>query len=304
MEKRFGLLGLGKMGGNMARRMAEQGWHVAAWNRTTQVALDLEKENPSIHAMETFADVIEALPAPRVIWLMLPAGEATEEALFSEGGLAERLQKGDTIIDGGNSFWKDADPRAERLAAMGVNYLDCGTSGGPAGARNGACLMIGGQKETFDRIEELFKDFARPDGYRFFDGHGAGHFVKMVHNGIEYGMMQALAEGFAVMKKSAFDLDLKRVTEIYNAGSVIESRLVGWMKSGYEAHGVELEGIKGTVSHTGEGKWTVETAQEMEIEVPIIKGSYDFRVASEQNPSYTGQVLSMLRGQFGGHATK
>jgi 6-phosphogluconate dehydrogenase len=304
MEKRFGLLGLGKMGANMARRMADQGWHVAAWNRTTQVSRDLEAENTNIRAQETIPELIESLQAPRTIWLMLPAGEATEEAIFGDGGIAQYLQAGDTIIDGGNSFWKDAQPRADRLLEKGIRYMDCGTSGGPAGARSGACLMIGGQLEDFNRIEELYRDFARADGYRFFDGHGAGHFVKMVHNGIEYGMMQALAEGFAVMKESPFNLDLIRVTEIYQAGSVIESRLVAWMNSGYKASGVELEGVKGTVSHTGEGKWTVEAAQEMGINVPIIKGSYDFRVASEANPSYTGQVLSMLRGQFGGHATK
>lgn len=293
------ILGLGKMGGNMAKRMVEQGWRVVGWNRTTSVTQALEENG--IEAATSFDDVVSRLSGPRSIWLMLPAGEATEEALFGTDGIAKKLSPGDIVIDGGNSYFKDALPRAEKLKALGIHYMDCGTSGGPGGARRGACLMIGGERAVFEKIERLFRDFALPGGYQFFEGHGAGHFVKMVHNGIEYGMMQAIAEGFEVMHDSAFNLDLSRVTDIYNHGSVIESRLVGWLKDGFNAYTTELQGISSTVAHTGEGAWTVQTANEMGITVPIIEGSLEFRKMSEQNPRYAGKVLSALRNQFGGH---
>jgi glucose-6-phosphate 1-dehydrogenase len=293
------ILGLGKMGGNMARRMVDQGWRVVGWNRTTSITEELTKEG--VEAAMTFDDVVSKLSGPRIVWLMLPAGDATEEALFGKDGIAKKLSPGDIVIDGGNSYFKDAIPRAEKLKDMGISYLDCGTSGGPGGARRGACLMIGGERETFKQIEQLFRDFALPGGYQFFDGHGAGHFVKMVHNGIEYGMMQAIAEGFEVMKAADFKLDLSRVTDIYNHGSVIESRLIGWLKDGFKAYTTELDGISSTVAHTGEGAWTIQTAKEMGIDVPIIEGSLEFRKMSEKNPRYAGKVLSALRNQFGGH---
>jgi 6-phosphogluconate dehydrogenase len=300
MTKELAILGLGKMGGNMAKRMVEQGWRTVGWNRTTAVALELAKDG--IEPATSLDEVVSKLAGPRIIWLMLPAGAPVDDALFGPEGIAAKLSAGDIVIDGGNSFFKDAKPRAEKLAAMGIKYLDCGTSGGPGGARTGACLMIGGDRSAFEQIEQLFRDFALPGGYQFFDGHGAGHFVKMVHNGIEYGMMQAIAEGFEVMKKSDYNLDLMRVTDIYNHGSVIESRLVGWLQSGYKAYSTELTDITSTVAHTGEGAWTVQTAKEMGIPVPIIEGSLEFRKQSKQNPSYTGKVLSTLRNQFGGHA--
>ncbi len=162
--------------------------------------------------------------------------------------------------------------------------------------------MIGGEEKDFKTLEPLFRDLSAPDSYSLVGTAGAGHFVKMVHNGIEYGMMQALGEGFELMKKSPFKLDLKKVVDIYNHGSVIESRLVGWLQSGFEAYGTDLKGISGTVGHTGEGEWTAKTAKKWKVPVPIIKGSFDFRVQSAKHPSYTGQVLSALRNQFGGHA--
>ena len=219
---------------------------------------------------------------------MLPAGKPLDDMLFGDGGLVELLDEGDFVIDGGNSFYKDAAARAPRLAEAGLRFLDCGTSGGPYGARHGACLMIGGHEEDFEEIESLFADIAQPDGYQFFEGPGAGHFVKMVHNGIEYGMMQAIAEGFQIMKLSRYELDLTRVADVYQNGSVIESRLVGWLEAAFVELGEDLKGASGTVGHTGEGAWTVETAREMGLDARVIQGALDFRVESEHEPKLRG----------------
>ena len=203
---------------------------------------------------------------PRVIWLMVPSGAPVDELLFGadgDGGLAALLAPGDTVIDGGNTFFRDDVVRAERLAELGIHFLDSGTSGGPAGAREGASLMIGGDPEVFSALEGMFADVAVPGGYKFFPGHGAGHFVKMVHNGIEYGMMQAIAEGFQVMHEGPYDLDLQDVTDVYQHGSVVESRLVGWLGEAYAELGSDLEGVSGVVGHTGEGEWTIRVAEEL-----------------------------------------
>ena len=302
MKKEIGIVGLGKMGANMARRMVEKGWRVVGYNRTVSVAEGMKSDG--IVPAATYAEMVSSLSAPRTVWLMVPAGEAVDETLFGEGGIADLLSPGDIVIDGGNSFFKDAIPRAEKLKAKGIRFMDAGTSGGPGGARSGACLMVGGERKTFEETEELFKDFAKEGAYQFFDGHGAGHFVKMVHNGIEYGMMQSIAEGFEMLKKSDYHLDLERVADIYNNGSVIESRLVGWLKDAYKESGQELEGISSTVAHTGEGEWTAKTAKEMGVDVHSIEYAFRFRVDSEKNPRYAGKVVSALRGQFGGHSVK
>jgi 6-phosphogluconate dehydrogenase len=179
--------------------------------------------------------------------------------------------------------------------------MDVGVSGGPGGARNGACLMIGGMRSNYETHLDLFKSIAAPEAYQFFEGAGAGHFVKMVHNGIEYGMMQAIAEGFTVIKDSEYDINLLEAATIYNKGSVIESRLIGWLKSGLEEYGMEMAGISGSVAHSGEGEWTVLTAKELDIDVPIIEGSLEYRKLSQTEPSFTGKIVSLLRNQFGGH---
>jgi glucose-6-phosphate 1-dehydrogenase len=302
MRKEIGVIGLGKMGSGVALQLVEKGWKVHGWNRTASVTGEYEKQG--IYPAATPADLVKSLPAPRVIWLMVPAGKPVDEMIFGEDGIAQHMEPGDVIIDGGNSFFKDATPRAKKLKAMGISYMDVGTSGGPAGARHGACLMIGGERATYEMLVPLFADLSLPQGFRFFEGYGAGHFVKMVHNGIEYGMMQAIAEGFAVMKASDYDLNLTDVADIYNHGSVVESRLVGWMERGFRTYGEDLEAISGSVAHTGEGAWTVKTAEELGIPVPIIKGSLDFRIQSEKNPSYIGKLLSTLRNMFGGHSVK
>ena len=299
---RVGVAGLGKMGSGLALNLARSGWHVVAYNRTPEKVAALVRQDDTVSGAHSLAEFVGALEPPRAIWLMLTAGKPVEETLFAPGGLAELLEPGDVVIDGGNSYFRDASGRAERLAERGIAFLDCGTSGGPGGARSGACLMIGGVREVFERLEALFADVALPGGYRFFEGHGAGHFVKMVHNGIEYGMMQAIAEGFQIMRASDFDLDLSAVADVYQHGSVIESRLIGWLAEAFELHGEALVGVSGMVGHTGEGEWTVRTAEEMGLEARVIRGALEFRRESERDPSYAGQVLTALRNRFGGHA--
>ena len=295
-----GVCGLGKMGGGLALNLVDHGWRVVGWNRHHELAESLAPQG--LEPAATLRELVAALSPPRTIWLMVPAGAPVDDVLFAaESGLAHFLAPGDTVIDGGNSRFSDAAPRAERLAELGVHYLDCGTSGGPAGARNGACLMIGGTRETFEAAEPMFADVALPDGYRFFPGHGAGHFVKMVHNGIEYGMMQAIAEGFHIMHASPFELDLEDVADVYQHGSVVESRLVGWLGEAYSELGSDHEGVSGVVGYTGEGEWTVEEARDLGLDAPVIAGSLRFRVESESKPSYAGQVLTALRNAFGGH---
>ncbi|MDP3646105.1 MAG: NADP-dependent phosphogluconate dehydrogenase [bacterium] len=320
MKKEIGIIGLGKMGANMARQLVEKGWRVHGYDVFPKTTRALEQEG--IRGAETLRELVGSIRGPRVVWIMVPAGKSGDELLFGndrltksvkmtdlrsrsvvkKSGLVSSLSKGDFIIDGGNSYFKDSIARAKKISKYGIKFIDVGFSGGPSGARNGGCLMIGGDQATFKKLEPLFRDLAQKDGYQFFKGAGAGHFVKMVHNGIEYGMMQALAEGFAMMKKSSYKLDLTRVADIYNHGSVVESRLVGWLQSAFEEYGEDLKSVSGTVGHTGEGKWTAKTAREMKVPAKIIEESFKFRVQSAKKPSYAGKVVSALRGQFGGHS--
>ncbi len=315
----IGVIGLGKMGGNLARRMSERGWQTVGWNRTADVTKKFVGL-PNFFPTYTLKELARATKSksPRTIILMLPHA-TLDEFLFGDkkviasgakqsreekGGLVTLLTKGDLVIDAGNSYFKDSIRRGSELEKRGIHFLDMGTSGGPGGARRGPCLMIGGREEDFKKIEPLVRDIGIAGGVAFFAGHGAGHFVKMVHNGIEYGMMQALAEGFALMKKSNYKLDLEKVASLYNHGSVIESRLVGWLEDAFKMHGQNLKGVSGTVAHTGEGSWTVKTAQEAKVPAPIIEGSLKYRVRTEKNPDYIGQLLAALREQFGGHGVK
>jgi glucose-6-phosphate 1-dehydrogenase len=296
----IGIIGLGKMGANIARNLIDHRWRVVGWNRTASVAKEMEAEG--LESADTLRELVAELKAPRTVWLMVPAGAPVDEVIFGEGGLAELLEPGDVIIDGGNSHFLQTIERAPRVLSAGLHFMDAGTSGGPGGARNGACLMVGGDRDDFDRLEHLWRDLSVRDGYRFFDGHGSGHFVKMVHNGIEYGMMQAIAEGFALMRSSKLGIDLDAAAEVYNRGSVIESRLIGWLEDAFAAFGEDLEGVSGTVGHTGEGEWTVRAAEALGVDVRVIRDALEARKESEKSPSYAGQVLSALRNQFGGHA--
>lgn len=300
MSKEIAIIGLGKMGSNMALHMIDQGWLVTGFNRSHDVIKELAgKGLVPAYSLEELA---KSLSGRKIIWLMLPAGDTIDEILFGNEGLIKYLNKGDIIIDGGNSFYKDTIRREKKLAVHGIYFIDCGISGGPNGARYGASLMIGGKRKNFEAIEELFRDFALPEGYQFFEGIGAGHFVKMIHNGIEYGMMQAIAEGFTILKNSKYKLDLSSVCDVYNHGSVIESRLIGWLKKAFKLHGESLKAVLGTIEQSGEGKWTVETAREMNIVAKVIHEALLFRLRSQKSPSYTGQIVSALREQFGGHS--
>lgn len=294
-EKEIGYIGLGKMGSNMVERLHDYGWQVTAFDPDSKARQVVEASGVSV--VETAASVVSALQQPRLVWLMVP--HQVVDTVLQE--ILPSLQPGDVVIDAGNSFYKDSVRRAKELLDRGIDFLDIGVSGGPSGARKGACLMVGGEQAIYRRYVGLFSDVATAGGYDYVGKSGAGHFVKMVHNGIEYGMMQAIAEGFAVMKNWSGQLNLERIANLYNHDSVIESRLVGWLKDAYAKHGEQLDDISGMVSHSGEGAWTVEAAKELGIPVPIIEGALQFRVQSKDDPSYTGQVLSALRNQFGGH---
>lgn len=302
LKKEIGIIGLGKMGGNTARRLIQREWQVIGFNKSDEPTKQLEKEG--LKGMYSLQELTAELSKPRLVWLVLPAGKTIDNVIFGTDGLIYLLEKGDFIIDAGNSFYKDSITRYKKLKKLGVHFIDAGVSGGPTGALEGASIMVGGDKKVFEKLEPLFADLAVKNGYQFFDGAGAGHFVKMIHNGIEYGMMQALAEGFTILKKSKYKLDLVRIADVYNHGSVIESRLAAWLQSAFESYGDELKEVSGSVGHTGEGEWTVKTAKELDIKTKVIEEALKFRVISERKPNYTGKILSALREQFGGHSVK
>ncbi|MBI4022101.1 MAG: glucose-6-phosphate dehydrogenase [Candidatus Andersenbacteria bacterium] len=294
-DKKIGFIGLGKMGANMVERLFDHDWQVVAADPNAQARARAKKFGAQV--VKRAAAVARQLSAPRVVWLMVPHGAV--DGVLEE--LVPHLHEGDVVIDGGNSFYKDSVQRAAELRRRGIAFLDVGVSGGPSGARKGACLMVGGEREVYKRLVGLLADLSVAAGFDYIGASGAGHFVKMVHNGIEYGMMQALAEGFAVMKASDFELDLERVAHLYNHGSVIESALVGWLKDAYDKFGPEMEGVFGAVAHSGEGQWTVEVARELGVPVRIIEDALQFRVESQASPAYTGRLLTALRHMFGGH---
>ena len=300
LRREIGVFGLGKMGANVARQLHEKGWRVVASNRSPGPVEMIKKEG--IQGVFSHADLVAELSAPRIIWIMITAGKGNDDLLFGKDGIVRHLKKGDIVIDAANAFYEDSVRRAKLLKKRSIHFMDVGFSGGPGGARNGGSLMIGGERAVFDRLEPLFRDLSVPGGYSYFGPAGAGHFVKMVHNGIEYGMMQSLAEGFAIMKKSPFKLDLEQVAEVYNRGSVIESKLVGWLGEAYEMYGQDLKAVSGSVAYTGEGEWTVKTGRKFKVPVPVIEDSFKFRVRSKRAPSYIGKILSALRNRFGGHA--
>lgn len=300
IPKELGMIGLGKMGANLARQLMSKGWKVHGYNRSPEVTHKMATEG--LLGVLTLNELIEEMPSPRTLWLMVPhqfVGDVVDKLL-------PHLSEGDTIIDGGNSPYHQSMELAQRLKNKGLHFLDVGVSGGPSGARYGACVMVGGERQVYEKYEPLFRDITVKDGHGYMGSSGAGHFVKMIHNGIEYGMMQSLAEGFEVLKNAPFSLDLRSIAKVYNHGSVITSRLVDWLHEAYIKFGDKLdtdECCSGQVSQSGEGLWTVETAKELHVPVPIIEGSVNFRKQSQNNPSYTGRVLSALRHQFGGHET-
>lgn len=296
--KKLGYVGLGKMGSNMVKRLAEHGWQVVATDPDAKARQRVA--GAGVVTVANVKDLAKKIKSPRLVWLMTP--HQVVDNVLKE--LVPKLTPGDVVIDAGNSYYKDSVRRQAELEARGIHFLDVGVSGGPSGARGGACLMIGGDKAIYKQYVGLFSDLATAGGYDHVGGPGAGHFVKMVHNGIEYGMMQAIAEGFAVMKAWPQGLNLERIANLYNHDSVIESRLVAWLKDAYAEYGENLEEISGSVAHSGEGAWTVQAGKELGIPVQIIEQSLQFRVLSQDSPSYTGQIVSALRNQFGGHEVR
>lgn len=300
LDRSIGLIGLGKMGGALAEHLLDQGWRVVGWNRTAEVADQLAARGMTVAA--DWSQLAAALPAPRVIWLMLPAGRLIDQILFDPQGLGAQLSPGDVIIDGGNSDWKDTVRRAETLKERGLQLVDVGVSGGPAGARWGACLMIGGDERVVSRLQPLWHDLAAEErAARYLGAVGAGHYAKMVHNAIEYGQMQAIAEGATLLHSAPFPYRLPEVFDLYNHGSVIQSQLVGLLAEGLRHEDAELRSVSAQVGHTGETAWAVRTAQELSVETPVIKRALEFRLQSRRHSGYTGRVLTLLRRLFGGH---
>lgn len=289
---KLGFIGLGKMGKGLVLAIREKGIEVLAWNRTPNEVVNINSPEEMINQLE---------PGKRIIWLMLPAGTVTDEMIARIRPLLTPL---DLIIDGGNSNYKDDVRRGTELSKFGIGYMDVGVSGGPKGAREGACLMIGGDKAKYDELMRVWQAVSAPESFQYFGKIGAGHFAKMVHNGIEYGMMQAIAEGAAVLKASDYDYDLANVFNLYNHNSVIVSRLVGWTEEAFRED-PNLDNISSKIDHTGEGEWTVNAAEELGIEVPIIKESLEVRKRSRADSNnFADKTVSAMRGKFGGHPVR
>lgn len=296
---KIGFIGLGRMGGNMVQRLLNGGHQVIAYSRTAESVKKAEEKGAvgaySLHELS------DKLIPPRIVWLMVPAGDVTEGII---NRIAPFLQEGDILIDGGNSFYKDSMRRAERLRAEKIAFLDVGTSGGIWGLKDGYCLMIGGDEEVYRKAEPVFKTLAPEKGYAYVGKNGAGHFVKMIHNGIEYAMLQGYAEGFEIMKaKKEFNLDLKKISDLWNHGSVIRSWLLELASSAFEKDPA-LASIRGFVEDSGEGRWTVAEAIEGDIPAPVITLSLLQRFISRQDESFSAKVIAALRSEFGGHKVK
>jgi 6-phosphogluconate dehydrogenase len=295
------ILGLGKMGSNMARRLARGGHDVVVFNRTVEKAYSLAKDEKNMSPVDTLGELVDRLAPPRVCWVMVPAGTATDEMIDA---LLEILTSGDTIIDGGNSFYQDSVRHAVRISEKGLHFIDVGTSGGVWGLTEGYSMMIGGDKHEIDRLQSVFETLApAPDkGWGHVGPAGAGHFVKMVHNGIEYGLMQAYAEGFEIMKtKKDFNLDLQKIGEIWRYGSVVRSWLLDLISASL-SEDQELSAISGWVADSGEGRWIVAEAINQDVAAPIITLSLLMRFVSRQDESYAAKLLAAMRHQFGGHS--
>ena len=298
----FGIVGLGRMGGNMARRLARKGIKIAVNNRSHEVSEAIAAETGHL-ACVSLADLVAALQTPRIVWLMLPAGEATEAALTT---LTPLLSPGDLVVDGANAYYKDDQRRAEQMAAAKIDYADAGVSGGVWGLENGYCIMFGGSDAAAARLKPYMEAFAPTPttGWLHTGPVGSGHFVKMVHNGIEYGMMQAFAEGFALMKnKSDFDLDMSDIAELWRHGSVVRSWLLD-LSADFLAKDQTLETIEPFVSDSGEGRWTVLESVEQGVPTPVMTMSLMMRFATQGKNDYAAKMLAKMRQGFGGHAVK
>jgi 6-phosphogluconate dehydrogenase len=298
------LVGLGKMGGNMVQRLLGGGHTVVAHDRDPKaVAAVVDKGAVGAASMKEAVERLGALGATgaaRVVWLMIPAGDVTEAAIAE---LVTLLSPGDVIVDGGNSNWKDSQRRQASVKAKGLGYVDAGTSGGIWGLKNGYCLMVGGDVDDVKKVEPAFVTLAPPNGYLHVGASGSGHFTKMIHNGIEYGMMQAYAEGFEILEKSPFKPDLHAISQLWNQGSVVRSWLLELAEAAFQED-PHLDGIKGWVADSGEGRWTVQAAIDEDVPAPVLTLALQMRFRSRQDESFSAKVNAALRNQFGGHAVK
>ena len=286
---KIGLVGLGRMGAGMAERLRRSGHEVVGYD-----------QDPAVSEVASLTELVDALTAPRVVWVMVPAGQATEATLRE---LADSVSSGDILIDGGNSYYKDSKRRAKELSERGISFLDAGTSGGVWGLEVGFCLMVGGPPEAFETVEPILAALAPEEGYAHVGPSGAGHYTKMVHNGIEYGMLQAYAEGFDLLQASDFELDLHQLATLWNHGSVVRSWLLELAERAF-AKDPKLESLRGYVDDSGEGRWTVVEAVERGVAAGTLAQSLFNRFTSREEDPFSMRVIAALRNEFGGHAVK
>ncbi|TMQ52522.1 MAG: decarboxylating 6-phosphogluconate dehydrogenase [Candidatus Eisenbacteria bacterium] len=295
----LGFIGLGRMGKNMVLRLLDGGHRIVAWDRSRDPIQEVSGKGAV--AASNLSELVAKLgDTPRAVWVMVPSGDPTEQVIRD---VAPLLKAGDAIIDGGNSYYKDSVRRASWLAEKRIDFVDAGTSGGIWGLSRGYCLMVGGSEAVCRRLEPLFQTLAPKDGYARVGASGAGHFTKMVHNGIEYGLMQAYAEGFEILKASPYDLDLRSIAALWNHGSVVRSWLLELAESAFEDD-PNLEHVRGYVEDSGEGRWTVMESIEQAVPAPVLMLALQTRFRSRQSDSFQGKVLAALRHKFGGHAVK
>jgi 6-phosphogluconate dehydrogenase len=295
---KVGMVGLGRMGANMAVRLLQGEHDVTAYDVNPEAARKLATHGA--RPVATLEDLVTDVTAPRVTWIMVPAGEITDQTI---NALAHELEPGDIVVDGGNSHYSDTKERAARLASEGVELVDAGTSGGVWGLREGYSLMVGATPEAFARLEPIFETLAPEGGYAHVGPSGAGHFTKMIHNGVEYALMQAYGEGFELLKSSEFDLDLAQIAEVWRHGSVVRSWLLDLVAAAL-AKDPNLDGVRGYVEDSGEGRWTVATAVDSAVPAPVIAASLFARFSSRQEDSFAAKLLAALRNEFGGHAVR
>ncbi|ASZ67147.1 decarboxylating 6-phosphogluconate dehydrogenase [Bacillus cereus] len=292
-----GLIGLGKMGLNLGKNLMDHKHEVAAFDLNASAVEEMKEYGAT--GTSSLSELVQSLQTPRILWVMVP--HAVVDSVIDE--VTPLLSKGDILIEAGNSHYKESIRRYEQLKKDGIHFMDAGTSGGMEGARNGACYMIGGDQEAWDIVEPIFRDTSVENGFLYAGKAGSGHFLKMVHNGIEYGMMAAIGEGFEILEKSEFDYDYEKVSRVWNNGSVIRSWLMELTENAFSKD-AKLDEIKGVMHSSGEGKWTVETALDLQTATPVIAMSLLMRYRSLDNDTFTGKVVAALRNEFGGHAVE
>jgi 6-phosphogluconate dehydrogenase len=297
LNMKIGLIGLGKMGLNLGQNLIDHDHEVVAYDVNSHAVEELKKYGAQ--GTCSLQELVESLEKPRIVWIMVP--HVVVDSVISD--ITPLLEKGDIVIEAGNSHYKESIRRYNELKEMGIKFMDAGTSGGMEGARNGACYMVGGDPDAWSIVEPIFRDTAVENGYLYAGKAGSGHFLKMVHNGIEYGMMAAIGEGFEVLEKSDFDFDYEKVARVWNHGSVIRSWLMELTERAFSKD-AKLEEIKGVMHSSGEGKWTVETALDLQTATPVIAMSLLMRYRSLENDTFTGKVVAALRNEFGGHAVE